>query len=234
MAYTALELINKSFYLSGQTSRGLEVVTGEQQSEGLDLFNALLAMKAADSKFVPYFSYYTFETVALQESYFVPNILEMDTITFNLDVVRYPVQQQSRKDYFGTGRVDNVSSLPFNCRFERCKGGANILFYFLPDNTYQIKLYGKFWLSNVTLQTDLSTTLDDFYIEYLRYELADYICAEYNIQLQPQQAAMLQRYRKIVCEVSPPDMTLRKRSMLSSGNGLNWGYINFPGWTNAS
>src|SRR3569623_1818296 len=55
MAYLTAELITKSFYLSGVVSQNLEVVTGDQVTEGLDLLNAMLAIKSANLDFITCF-----------------------------------------------------------------------------------------------------------------------------------------------------------------------------------
>src|SRR3569623_19077 len=231
MAYLTAELITKSFYLSGVVSQNLEVVTGDQVTEGLDLLNAMLAIKSANLDFITYFQEYDLNAVAGQEKYFIPNLVFVDSITFNIGVVRYAMSSQSRKQYFGTGRVDNIQTLPFTWRLERTLNGSNIYLYYLPADNYPIKIWGKFGLTNVILTQDLSLTLEAFYIEYLRYELAQYICSEYTVSLPEQTEKTLMQYRKIINQVSTPDLTIQKISCFQIQPGLTWADVNLGlGW----
>lgn len=230
MAYLAAELITKAWYLSGIVSQDFETVGGARLAEGFDLLNALLAIKTANNRLIPYFTPYTTNAVVGQEAYFVPNLINAETITFNLQTIRFATLRQSRKQFFGSPRVDNITALPFNAHVERAKGGANIYFYFLPSDTYPIKVWGKFGLSSIaSLDTDLELTLDPFYIEYLRYALAEYMCADNNITLQPQNQAKLTEYENVITDISPIDLTVTKLSSLGSDRGINWGFVNLSG-----
>lgn len=226
MAYTARDLVTNSFYLSGIVSRELEVVSGEQISEGLSLLNSMLAIKSANLNFIPYFSESTFTAVPNQEKYFIPNLISLETLTFNIGDVRYSLNPDDRIEYWGTSRLDNLSTLTGKYRFERVFNGANLYLYPLPSDSWTFTLWGKFSLSNVTLDQDLSLTLDLFYIEYLRYELAQYMCSEYNVTFQSESTETLRKYREIVNQISTPDLTIRKFSSFSRKNALNWGDVN--------
>ena len=89
MAYTALQLITRAFYLSQVVSRDLQVPNSSQITDGLYLLNAILDYKKSDLRLIPYFTFYEFDTVLNQELYFIPNLLLIDTITFNIGDVRY-------------------------------------------------------------------------------------------------------------------------------------------------
>jgi hypothetical protein len=230
MAYTVRELIARSYYLSGIVSRDLNTASASQTSDGLFLLNALLAIKTANNRLIPYYTFYTVNATPGVEQYFVPNLISIESITFNLQTVRFSMLKQSRKQYFGAPRVDNINSLPFNWHMERVKGGANFFVYYLPASNYPIKIWGKFSLSQVTLDQDLSLTLDDFYIEYLRIALAEYICADQNVTFQSQAQRKLDEYENIIIDISPQDYSVTKLSTLTADSGLNWAQINFPGW----
>ena len=92
MAYTALQLINRAYYLSQIVARDLQVVSGSQVEDGLYLLNALLDVKGSDLRLIPYFQYYPLTAVANQEKYFVPNLLYVDSMTFNIGPVRYSMR----------------------------------------------------------------------------------------------------------------------------------------------
>lgn len=231
MAYTVTELITRAFNLSQVVSRELETVTGQQLNDGLTWLNALLSLKSAFSRLIPYYQEYDFPAVINQEKYFVPNLVQPETLTFNIGPVRYSTQPTSRKAYFGTGRVDNISSLPFSWHFERVLGGSNIYLYFLPNDQYPLKIWGKFGFENVSLNQDLLLTYDEYYIDYLRYRLALRICSEYGIPFQQQAMDELRELEEAMTDVSPPDMVLTKFSTLQGPTGINWGDINIGrGW----
>jgi hypothetical protein len=231
MAYTVTDLITRAFYLSQVISRELQTVSGQQLSDGLTWLNALLSLKSAYSRTIPYYQEIDFPAIVQQEKYFIPNLVQPETLTFNIGPVRYSTMPTSRKAYFGTGRVDNIFSLPFNWHFERVLNGSDIYLYFIPDQNYPIKIWGKFGFTNVTLNQDLLTVYDEYYIDYLRYRLAQRICSEYGIPLQPQAAKELDELEEAVTDVSPPDLTLTKWSDLGGETGINWGDINVGrGW----
>lgn len=231
MSYTVTELINRAFYLSQVVSRELEQVSGQQIADGLVWLNALLSLKSAHSRLIPYYQQYEFNAVPAQEEYFVPNLVQPETLTFNIGPVRYSTQPVSRRPYFGAGRVDNITSLPFNWHFERVLNGSNVFLYFLPDNNYPIKIWGKFGFDDVELNQNLLLTFDEYYIDYLRYRLALRICSEYGIPFQPQAMDELRELEEAMTDVSPPDLTLTKYSSLQGETGINWGDINIGrGW----
>lgn len=230
MAYTALQLITRAYYLSQVVSRDLQVPSASQITDGLYLLNALLDFKGTDLRLIPYFQRYEFDTVVGQEEYFIPNLLYVDALTFNIGVVRYSMSDMTRKDYFATARVDNIQSLPFSYRPERELGGLRLFMYFVPGGVYQMKLSGKFGLTDVTLPTDMSLTYDTYYLEYLRYALAEYICAEFGATFPDQSMKKFQEIQKKLMDVSPADLSIQKKSLFNSRPGLDWQMINIPGW----
>lgn len=231
MAYTVTELITRAFYLSQVVSRELETVSGQQLEDGLVWLNALFSLKSANSRLIPYYTEYDLLAVIGQEKYFIPNLVNAETMTFNLGPIRYSMMPTGRKAFFGTGRVDNISTLPFSWHAERSLGGTDIYLYFLPSDNFPLKIWGKFGFDNVTLNQDLSLTFEEFYIDYMRYRLALRICSEYGIPLQPQTMAELEELEEAMVDVSPPDLSLTKFSSMQGQTGLNWGDINLGrGW----
>jgi len=231
MAYLASKLISYAYYTAGLVSRGaLQNVSAEQGADGLDLLNDLLAEKSNEANVIPYYTYYEFPTVANQESYTIPYLIDIDTITFNLGTVRFSLNPLTRNEYFATSRVDGVNSLPTTVRFERQPGGAKLYFYFVPSQVYPVKLWGKFALTNVTADTDLSLTYDRSYLVYLRHGLARYICNWNSISMPDDADKELKRLEEKLKFVDPPDMTIKMKSVLINQPGLNWANVNFPGW----
>lgn len=248
MAYTAQELVTRSLFLSGICSRGLQVPTGQQIQEGLQMLNALLDFKQIELDLVPYYSYIELDCEPGEEFYYLPYVASIESCTFNLDTVRFSMQGTSRRQYYGSPRVDNISSLPFNWHFERALGGGNLALYFKPDSDYRLKMMAQLFLANVELDTDLTDIsvsvpytfvngsnqgYDTSYIEYLRYSLARYICSEYGVIFNPQSERILQKMERQLMYVSPPDLTMSKASVLSSGmqGGLTYADCNIGrGW----
>ena len=227
MAYTSLQLITKAYYLSQVVSRELQTVSGVQISDGLELLNALLDVKGSDLRLIPYYQRDSFPTIAGVEEYFRPNLLSVDTMTFNLGDVRFPMEEKTRYEYFGTPRIDNVTSLPFSYRCERELGGTRIYLYFPANAVYTVKLSGKFGLTEVTLTQDMSLTYDLYYIEYLRYALAEYICLDYGQTFPALTKMKLEEMRKKLLDTSPKDLSMHKRSYFrDQRGGLDWQTIN--------
>jgi hypothetical protein len=229
MAYTARQLVNRAYVLSGIVGANLQQVSGAQFTAGMYMLNALLALKTANTRLIPYFQTETITAIIGEEGYFVENLLMVETLTFNMGTVRFPMESLSRKQYFGTGRVDGINALPGTYHVEREKGGARIYVYFLPNSAYPLKLWGKFGLVDVDEDDDLETVYDQFYIEYLRYALASYICAENSTTLSPAKQKILDQYEETLTDISPLDLTVSKASTLSSNTGVNWPFINLSG-----
>jgi hypothetical protein len=226
MAYPASELITRAYFLSQILARDLQTISGSEMNDGLYLLNALLDIKFSDLQLIPYYTNYQFNTVQGQESYFVPNLAEADTTTFNIGTVRFSMNELTRKEYFSTPRVDQLQALPFSYRYERVLGGCNVFFYFVPNQSYLINIWGKFALSDVTLNQDLSLTYDLFYIEYLRFALAQYICCEYG-QTFPDTCEMkLKQIVKKLKSVSPADLSITKRSFFTTNTTFDWQFVN--------
>lgn len=317
MAYLAQTLVTRSWYLSGIIARNLQQPTGDQITDGLSLLNALLDYKQIETDLVPYYTYFEMPLIGGQEYYFLPNVANVESVTFNIGVVRYPMESIHRRAYFGSVRVDNIQTLPFNWNFNRGEGGGTLSLYFLPQDAYPAKFMVKIFLNDVSLNTDLTTALsplstgfiasisvtnggsgytqvptitisgnggasafatlqngsitsitvvnpgsgytvaptititgngigataqanvthynflqtanagyDTSYIEYLRYALAEMMCGEYGVSFSQQNAMTLKKYERKLMYMSPPDVSMIKRSILTEGTSLNFGDVN--------
>jgi len=156
MAYLAQQLITRAWYLSGIIARNLQTPTGDQITDGLMLLNALLDFKQIETDLIPYWTYIEVPLVANQEYYFLPYVSGIESATFNIDPVRYPMDSVTRRNYYGSARVDNISSLPFSWNYNRGEGGGTLAMYFLPESNYPLKLMVKMFLNDVSLNTDLT------------------------------------------------------------------------------
>ena len=241
MAYLAETLITRSWYLSGIVARNLQTPSGDQINDGLYLLNALLDFKQIETDLIPYWQYIELPAVGGQEYYFLPYVADIESVTFNIDVVRYPMNYTNRRSYYGSVRVDNISTLPFNWNYNRALGGGNLALYFLPQSNYPLKIMAKIFLVDVQLNTDLTNIsesvpytfinnsnqgYDTSYIEYLRYALARQMCSEYGLIFNPQSQKILDSYERNLMYISPPDLTNIKASILVEGPGIQWSDIN--------
>lgn len=234
MAYTTLQLINNAYYESGIVSRGFETVGGQQANDGLQFLNDLIADKTVENGLIPYYEEYNFNAVTGQETYFIPDLIEVETFVFYIDTVRYQTENRARREYFGSSRADNIQSLPGSWHMERCFGGANIYIYFKPNQNYPLTIWGQFRLQQVVINQDLSLTLDRFYINYLKFDLAARLCAEYNYTVPPGVAKALAKYENDISKRSGPmDLRLIKLSSLQRRGSINYGQVNLgKGWVN--
>lgn len=258
MAYTAQQLVTRSWFLSGIVARNLQVPTGDQIYDGLQMLNDLLNFKQIETDLIPYWQYITFNAVPTQEFYFLPYVAEVETSTFNIGVVRYPMVSTSRTNYFGSSRVDNIYTLPFSFNFDRSVGGGTFGAYFIPDQAYPMKMKAKIFLVDVDLTTDLQNVTESFsnpyniptytpysfinngiqgydtsYLEYLRYALAQYMCSEYGVLFNPESEKILASYKRKLMYMSPPDMSMKKLTILNANRepGYSWADVNIGmGW----
>lgn len=225
MAYTVLQLINNAFYLSQIVSRDIEEVTSDQASDGLSLLNGLLARKSVRPRLIPFYTEYELDAVIGQEVYFIPRLIEAETVTFNLGNVRFGLYSEGRDKYQGDYRVDDIQSLMYKYNVERTLGGSNLSFYFVPSDTFPIKIWGKFELEPAEVNDDLELIFPLYYIEYLRYLLAAQICMQWGMPFSAESQKELNRLELEMTDIGPLDLTMKSRTMFT-GKALNWGVIN--------
>lgn len=227
MAYTTNELISGAFYASGVVSREFETVSGQEIGDGLEWLNNIITEKVIDDGMIPYETTYSFNFVAGQEEYTIDNLIQVDTLVFFKESVRFAMQFEKRNAYFGASRVENINSLPYEWYFERQLGGAKLYVYFKPDQAYPVTIHGVFRLTEVALGQDLSLTLDQFYTTYLRYALADRICAEYSLDTPMNVTRQLSKYESWINKKSRVlDLRMKKMSTLQRAGGYNWAFVN--------
>jgi hypothetical protein len=234
MPITVTQEINEAYYASGIYSRNFETVAGNDFNFGLQIFNDLLAEKLINDKMIPYYTMQNFTGVIGQEQYDITNLIEVDTLTFVINTVRFPVRMENRADYFGTARANNVNSLPFSWHLERTLNGASMFVYFKPQTAYTFEIWGKFGLTAVTdLDEDLLLTYDRYYVTYLKYELAERLCAEFNMEVPLGVQQTLFKLKKQISKKSAIlDLELSNTSTLGRQSALNWAQINLGhAWT---
>lgn len=231
MAYTALQLITEAYYLSGIRSRDLQNIGGSDIEDGLFRLNGLIASKTANMGHIPYFQEYIFNAIPGQEKYFIPNLIEIETLTFNINSVRYSMHEATRSEYFGTGRVDDINTLPYQWHMERSLGGADVYLYYNPQDAYVMKLWGKFFLSEVALNSDLSFSQEPYLREYFLYGLAEYLCEYFQVIIPPTITQRIKSYEQLIRDISPVDLSMQKMNYFGNVGGFNYADVNIGrGW----
>ncbi|GAG82533.1 unnamed protein product [marine sediment metagenome] len=129
----AAELISNSYYLSRVVGRNFETVSADQSSDGLTMLNDILSEKNISSAAISYHSVQNFTAVKGQEKYFIPNLVSLDTLTYEFSQVRFGLNEISRDRYFSSARVNDIESLPTQFFIERVLGGSNIYVYYIPN-----------------------------------------------------------------------------------------------------
>ena len=234
MTTTVTALVNNAYYASGIYSRGMETVSGADLNFGVEILNDLLAEKLIDDKMVPYYTTQTFTGVIGQEQYTVANLIEVDTLTFVIDTVRYPMRPDNRRDYFGTARANSVNSLPFQWHVERTLNGSDIFMYFKPVSAYTFEVWGKFGLAATTsISQNLALVYDRYYLTYLKYQLAERLCAEFNFEVPMGVQSTLAKLTKQISKKSAVlDLELTNVTTLGRQSGLSYAQVNIgKGWS---
>lgn len=227
MAYTTNQLIADAYFATGIVAREFETVSGTQSGDGLNWLNEILNDKTVNESMVPYETTATVNAVIGQEAYIIPNCITINTLTFTKDTVRYAMRYTKRNEYFGAPRTNSINSLPFNWYFERGFGGGTLYIYFEPDQAYPMEIHGIYRMDEVALNQDIELTLDRFYIDYLKYALADRICVNFNHPAPPNVLRMLAKYEMWIRNQSRLlDLSGQKLSTLQRNNLLNYGQIN--------
>lgn len=248
--YTTTELITNAFYHSKIRSRNFDTISGDDIEVGLDQLNKILAQKTLSIAEIPYYTQLDFNLTAGKSQYFIPNLIQVDTITFFINgplgannVVRYSMGKQSRAQFFGSPRAMNIQSLPFNWHTERTYntdltlgaigGGSNLFLYFVPNQAYPMEIWGLFSLANVALGQDLSKTLDLFYVDFLEFQLGERLCNVYDFLVPEGVTKELERMYKVLSKQSAQmDLKVLKMTTLDSRNStLNYADANLGyGW----
>lgn len=249
MPYTVTNLITDAYNTAGITGKEFDTVTGTELNDGLVFLNFLLAKKTLDKGGIPYFLEFNSTMVIGQEQYFVPNLISVETLTYFIadtqdNTVRYACRPVDRRQYWATPRANNIESLPYTYFVQRAfntdlsigpiSGGANIYFYFLPSQAFPYQIWGLFALNQVTLNQDLMLILDLFYIDFLKFELANRLCQEFNYTIPPGALSALKEYQLILDgKEQQLDLTQQQISPLSQiTDGVNYAWANLgTGWS---
>lgn len=157
MSYTVSALITDAYYSSSLVAREFEAIQGYQLNDALRWLNQILLDNTVDAGEIPYITtYLEFNCVPGQEKYYLANLIDIQSIVFFIQSVRYEMKNVGRRKYFGTPRANNINALPLSYRYERAFGGVNLFLYFFPNQAYTMQIVGNTYMNTVTLNQDLS------------------------------------------------------------------------------
>lgn len=233
MAYLATNLISRAFTTANIVSADIgNAPSSHQLSDGFFLLNELLASTNTKGGLLPYSDLIEFPTVAGQEEYEIENLVMPQTLSFNLQSVRYSLKGVGRNEYFGSGRVNNLQSLPYMYHFERNLTGNMLYIYFIPNQVYIMNLVGLFGFTQLSNNmVDLSTVYSDYYISYLRLKLADEICKYYNVAMSQANMVELERREKNIRILNVPDLNFGNSQTFTKNYSLSYAQANLgQGW----
>lgn len=225
----AITLITDAMYLSSLVSRQFESVSNDKLADGLNLLNKFLQVQTAGKGLIPYYvELPIFFTVPGIEKYALDAVTTVSSVTFFYGDVRYQMQGLTRDQNFATYRALNFTSLPRVWHFEPSLVGGDLYLYPKPDLAYEMHVWVKKEFDEVvTFNRDLLTLFRKFYIEYIRYGLAQYICDFYQIatpmNVEDRLASLIQ---ELSSRVGPKDFSPNTKLTLGRRSGLNWARIN--------
>lgn len=230
------ELIANAFNLSDLVARELETMTADQQELGLTILNDILSEKSATGEMLPYYQRTSVPGIVGQEQYFLQDMVDVSSVTVLYSDVRFQMRNKSRRAYFGSSRVENINSFPYEYYYERATQSGNfgiMLFcYFTPSTTeYSFEVNGKSSLGSVLATTDMSAMLEGYYLSYLTYSLAKRLCDYYNQPFADQKMAQLIKLERLATSSTSIDPSISKVNQFGGNNVINYGDVNIGrGW----
>lgn len=236
---TVNELIQGALYLSVLS---LEFDTANQAygATGLQLLNEILAEASIDASLITYNRLQQFTCEIGKSVYPIDGLIRLETLTFFLtggsNNVRMEMIQDNTYHFYGMSKVTDIQSLPYHYYVQRRVGGSDIKLYFVPDQPYQMEMFGKFSfnkLSTDDLTLDLDTIYDPFYQTWLKYKLASRLCQIYGIPLSAEVSRELAILTNKITNLIGFNLELKTVPLTKRKNAqMNWAYINYgKGWT---
>lgn len=212
-------LIIDAYHSSTLVAQELEVVTGTQLFNGLKLLNQILNKPNAKAIKIPYTHSITFNTEAGKEEYSLPGLISVVALTFLLGSVHVPLDILSVSQYKNLGRIQGLKSVLSKAYVGRTEFGSTISFYPAPIQIYEINLTGVFFLNSVTFTTDIDSTLDQFYRDYLEHALAVSLCIYNRVPVPPDLRIDLASYEDSVSQIPGIDLSTRKVNIFKRNFG---------------
>jgi hypothetical protein len=204
------QLITQAYYLAGIIWIDGEIPTGQQIDTGLNMLNGIISETAMDAILILYFTQQNFTAIVGQETYVIPNLIELSTLTFSQQDVRYQMSRQSINQYNGISRVNNLNSLPTHYYVQRQLNASKIFVYPFPNLPYEFQITGKFMNSQVTLDEVIDNVYDGFYCKWLQYRLAYELCQLYEKEMNTNTKTELDNLERRLNKTVGTDLSINK------------------------
>ncbi len=174
-----------------------------------------------------------FDTTAgvLETTYLAPGTFGIGGLVVNnVDLAGEYANPQALVTYINSGAIPFVSAAIVGTQFILSSiNGTNITVATsgAEGNATYLTFTGFSTRNGPLNQTFLPQGLDPFYINYLKFSLADRLCTEFNFAVPPGVAKQLLQYQNWISKRSAPmDLTQTKISTFSNGNTLSYGMVN--------
>ena len=227
MVTTVSEVISNAWYKSGFQPAD-SAPGGAEINIGFRELKRAMAAQEVTNETRPFLTNATVQTIAGQESYLVPGLLSIESLSFNDGDIRYYLERVTEDEYFSFSRVDNIKSLPYKYYAKRTppalvdgahvESGTEIYLYFEPNKVYTLNIVGKYSDATITLNTDLELTYPLWMIDYFELLLAKRLCQYYAMQCPPTILDDLADLKQKIKELSISPELKRSISYLSSNS----------------
>jgi len=213
---------------------------GNDLSKGIALLNRLLSQYSANGLMITVSKQVDFTLLTGQGSVtfgpatFVPlpdittegRLANLENAWVTLSNVTYPLIQEGRNDFFSSYKYETLLGLP---RYVIVKPETNITtvqVFPAPSQSYELSIYGKFQLTDLTSNDDMST-LPTYYYLYLQFALAKYL-AVYKGRISAWTPELEDNYRVLKTDMEAAssqnlDIMINRESFLNGANRVRSG-----------
>lgn len=178
------EFVNDSYKLIDPSSPTVPL-HGNDQSKGIQYLNELLGSYSANGLMITVEQYVTYlvnigqRYITLGPADFVPlpdiitqnRLVNLENAWVELDGITYPLIDEKRTEFFSSYKYEPLQGLPRYIIVLPQTNITTVQIFPAPSQPYELHIYGKFQLTNVTANSDLSE-LPTYYLRYLRFALA--------------------------------------------------------------
>lgn len=183
---TVANLIRRAYILAKILDPN-EETEGYMAEEGTDMMNEIISQWSSLQIYIPTYKEITITTVAGTYEYTVTpvivefneaNVLDSNNCQFpvnSIDLTRYNLINFELAD---TAR-SRPSELFIKNDFANYPTQSKVILFPIPDDVYTVTLYAKVRLASVSY-SDTITTIPDYWLRGLRYELAYSLASEYG------------------------------------------------------
>lgn len=224
MGFNVTQLIEIAYNQANIAPINYTPLSPDQLKLGLYSLNQMLGQVSIDDGLIPYWKDYEGTFVVNQETYEIPNLINIQTFTFILNEnVRYPIYPDNYRDYWGSTKPLNIQTLPGVYSLIRDIGGSKVSITPSPDKAYPFTIRGAFGLLDAGYNDDLSEIYDQYYITYLTALTARMICINSSMAIPPQLELHIKDYdTKIRNKSQPLDLTNTYTSVFDGGSTFNY------------